>query len=99
MKNPAFKPSATQLPDLPPVPGKHPTVARDHEYTRYGTLSILASLDLHDGHVIVRVEERYRSAEFIGLLNQLDAWYPAECTIRIILDNHSAHLSKQTRDW
>ena len=29
----------------------------------------------------------------------MDAWYPAECTIRIILDNHSAHLSKQTRDW
>src|ERR1700730_2835522 len=98
-EKPGVQAIGNTAPDLPPVPGKHPTVARDHEYTRYGTLSILASLDLHDGHVIVRVEERHRSAEFIGLLNELDAWYPAECTIRIILDNHSAHLSKQTRDW
>jgi transposase len=27
----------------------------------------------------------------------LDACYPPACTIRLILDNHSAHISKQTR--
>ena len=64
-------------PDLPPVPGKHPTVGRDHEYKRHGTLSILASLDLHDGHVLARVEERHRSREFVALLKDLDAHYPA----------------------
>lgn len=48
-------------PDLPPVPQKHPTVGRDHEDKRHGTLSILASLDLHDGRVVARVEERHRS--------------------------------------
>ena len=42
-------------PDLPPVPGRHRTVGRDYEYKRHGTLSILASLDLHDGHVVARV--------------------------------------------
>src|SRR5260221_12927896 len=41
-------------PDLPPLPQKHSTVGRDHEYKRHGTLSILASLDLHDGHVVAR---------------------------------------------
>lgn len=85
--------------DLPPVAGKHPTVARDHEYIRYGTLSILAALDLHDGHVTARVEERHRSAEFIALLQDLDAHYPPDCTIRLILDNHSAHISKETRAY
>ena len=44
-------------PDLPPVPEEHPAVGRDYEYKRHGTLSILASLDLHDGHVLARVEE------------------------------------------
>ena len=83
-------------PDLPPVAGKYPTVARDYEYIRHGTLSILAALDLHDGHVIARVEPRHRSIEFIGLLKDIDAYYPPECTIRIILDNHSAHISKET---
>lgn len=84
-------------PDLPPVPGKHPAVGRDHEYKRHGTLSILASLDLQDGHVVARVEERHRSREFVALLKDLDAYYPAGLTIRIILDNHSAHISKETR--
>ena len=86
-------------PDLPPVPGKHRTVGRDHEYKRHGTLSILASLDLHDGHVVARVEERHRSREFVALLKDLDAYYPAGVTIRIILDNHSAHISKETRAY
>ena len=85
--------------DLPPVAGKYPTVARDHEYIRYGTLSILAGLDLHDGHVTARVEERHRSKEFIALLMDLDAHYPPDCTIRLILDNHSAHISKETRAY
>jgi transposase len=86
-------------PDLPPVPGQHPTVGRDHEYKRHGTLSILASLDLHDGHVVARVEERHRSREFVALLKELDAYYPAGATIRIILDNHSAHISQETRAY
>jgi transposase len=86
-------------PDLPPVPKKHSTVGRDHEYKRHGTLSILASLDLHDGHVVARVEERHRSREFVALLKDLDAYYPAGVTIRIILDNHSAHISKETRAY
>ena len=86
-------------PDLPPVPEEHPAVGRDYEYKRHGTLSILASLDLHDGHVVARVEERHRSREFIALLKDLDAYYPSELTIRIILDNHSAHISKETRAY
>ena len=81
------------------MPGKHPTIARDHEYVRYGTWSILAGRDLHDGHVTARVEKKHRSVEFKALLNDLDAYYPPGCTIRLILDNHSAHLSKETRAW
>ena len=83
-------------PDLKPIAGKCPQVLRDYEYKRLGTVSILAALDLHTGHVIAQVHERHRSKEFIGLLKELDAFYPSEYTIRIILDNHSAHISKET---
>src|SRR3989441_465354 len=86
-------------PDLPPVAGKYSTMARDSEYIRFGTWSILAGLDLHDGHVTARVEARHRSVEFIALLKDLDTHYPAECTIRLILDNHSSHISKETRAY
>jgi len=83
-------------PDLPPVPGKASAVGRDYEYVRHGTVSILAGIDLHSGHIFANVEERHRSAEFIALLKQLDAHYPSEAIIRVVLDNHSAHISKET---
>jgi hypothetical protein len=98
-EKPGLQAIANTAPDLPPVPGKHPDVGRDHEYKRLGTCSILAALDLHQGHVIARVERRHRSREFIALLKDLDQYYPTGCTIRIILDNHSAHISKETRTF
>jgi len=85
--------------DLPPVPGQHATNGRDYEYKRHGTVSILASLDLHTGHVIAQVHDRHRSREFVSLLSELDAYYPPDCVIRVILDNHSAHISKETRAY
>lgn len=98
-EKPGVQAIANTAPDLAPLPGKHPQVARDHEYERLGTWSILAALDLHDGHVTARVEERHRSVEFIALLKDLDSYYPPECSIRLILDNHSAHLSKETYEY
>jgi transposase len=98
-EKPGVQAIANTAPDLPPVPGQHAPVARDHEYVRHGTWSILAGMDLHDGHVTARVEERHRSIEFIALLKDLDAYYPPGCTIRLILDNHSSHISKETRAY
>jgi transposase len=86
----------TVAPDLPPKPGRHKSTGRDYEYKRLGTVSILAALDLHDGKIIAQVHERHRSREFIELLKELDSYYPKESTIRIVLDNHSAHVSKET---
>ena len=86
-------------PDIMPDPEKQSRVMRDYEYKRLGTLSILAALDLHDGHVIAQVHDRHRSSEFISLLKEMDAYYPAESIIRIVLDNHSAHISKETMKY
>ena len=98
-EKPGVQALATVAPDLPPVPGKHPTVSRDYEYKRLGTVSILAALDLQDGHVIAKVHERHRSREFVDLLKEIDTYYPPEGTIRVVLDNHSAHISKETRAY
>jgi transposase len=98
-EKPGVQALATTALDLSPVPKKHPRHGRDYEYKRLGTASILAGLDLQDGHVIARVERRHRSREFIQLLRDLDAHYPSGAVIRIILDNHSAHISKETRSY
>jgi transposase len=79
--------------------GRHQTVARDHEYKRHGTLSLLAGIDLLTGKVHALVKDRHRSREFVEFLKLLDAAYPAHTAIKLILDNHSAHISKGTRDW
>lgn len=89
----------TVAPDLPPKPGKHKSTGRDYEYKRLGTVSILAALDLHNGKIIAQVHDRHRSREFIELLSELDAYYPKKSTIRIVLDNHSAHISKETMKY
>ena len=83
-------------PDLPPVPGKARSVGRDYENARRGTVSILAGIDLHSGHIFANVEDRHRSVEFIALLKRLDAHYPSEAVIRVVLDHHLAHISKET---
>src|ERR1700726_43422 len=90
---------ATTAPDLPPKPGVHATFARDYEYKRHGTLSLLAGIDLLTGKVHALVRDRPRSREFIEFLKRLDAAYPAGTAIKLILDNHSAHISRETRAW
>ncbi len=82
--------------DLCPVVGKTSTWSRDYEYIRHGTLSLLAGIDLHTGRVIGLVRQRHRSKEFIEFLEKVDSEYPKDWKIRIVLDNHSAHISKET---
>ena len=98
-EKPGIQAIATTAPDLPPKPGVHATFARDYEYKRHGTLSLLAGIDLLTGKVHALVRDRHRSREFIEFLKRLDAAYPAGTAIKLILDNHSAHISRETRAW
>ena len=88
------------VPDLPPQPDRRASLGRrDAEYRHLGTLSILAALDLHSGEVIAQVEERHRSREFVLLLQELDRCYPPDAILRIVLDHHASHTSKETRAY
>ena len=85
-------------PDLAPTP-EHGNVARDYEYKRLGTVSLLAGIDLLSGKVIGLVRDSHRSVEFIEFLDLLDEKYDKSLVIRMILDNHSAHKSKMVLDY
>jgi transposase len=98
-EKPGVQALANLAEDILPDPEKNSRLLRDHQYKRLGTVSILAALDLHDGHVFTQVHDRHRSKEFICLLQELDSYYPQQCQIRIVLDNHSAHISKETRAY
>ena len=60
-EKPGIQAIATTAPDLPPKPGVHATFARDYEYKRHGTLSLLAGIDLLTGKVHALVRDRHRS--------------------------------------
>ncbi len=96
-EKPGIQAIATTAPDRPPEPGKHATFARDHEYKRHGTVSRRRRPARRPGSPLVK--DRHRRCEFIEFLQLLDAAYPAHTAIKLILANHSAHISKQTKAW
>src|SRR5271169_5312720 len=98
-EKPGIQALATTTPDRPPVVGTHPSHLRDGEYVRLGAVSLLAGLDLHSGRVTETVSDTHNSGDFIAFLQKLDSAYPEHHQIRLVLDNHSAHISKETRDY
>ena len=98
-EKPGIQAIENTAPDLPPFPGEFPCTARDSEYKRHGTVSFLAGIDLVNGHVQGMVTDRHRSREFIQFLAMLNEYYSKDVTIKIILDNHSTHISKETRRY
>jgi len=98
-EKPGIQALAVTTPDRPPVVGQYPSHLRDYEYERLGTVSLLAGLDLHSGRIIETVSDTHKSADFVAFLKKVDAAYPERHKIRLVLDNHSAHTSKETRSY
>lgn len=98
-EKPGIQAIAPISPDRPPVPAAHPSPTRDYEYKRFGTVSLLAGLDLHSGLVTETVRDSHKSKDFIQFLMKLDLAYPPTVVLRLILDNHSAHISKETQAY
>ena len=100
-EKPGMQALDTTSEDRPPVPGtdKNSTVYRDYEYVRLGTLSLLAAIDLLTGEAIPLVSPTHKSSDFVRFLKLLDEKYPAADKIRLILDNHSTHTSRETQEY
>lgn len=97
-EKPGIQAIANKYPDHNPTE-ENGFIRRDYEYVRKGTLSLLAGIDLLTGEAIPLVSESHKSSDFISFLKILDKKYPEGDTIRLILDNHSAHTSKETKGY
>ena len=95
---PGIQAIANKYPDYNPTE-ENGYIRRDYEYMRFGTLSLLEGIDLLTGEAIPLVSQTHKSSDFIKFLKILDAKYPEGNTIRLILDNHSTHTSKETRQF
>ena len=84
----------------PGLPMRHGRLAtRTHDYTRHGTTTLFAALNVLDGTVLGRCMQRHRHQEFIRFLNQVEAAVPAGKLIHAILDNYGAHKHPKVRAW
>lgn len=97
-EKPGIQAISNIAPDLPPSE-KYKCLARDYEYKRHGTVTVLAAIDLFTGEVHALVREKHTSVEFIEFLKMVDSKYNKDLTINIILDNHSVHSSKETMKY
>ena len=84
-------------PLLPMRPGQ--VERRTHDYTRHGTTSLFAALDVASGSVIGRCYPRHRSSEFRKFLDQIEANVPRDLDVHLVMDNYATHKTKPIRDW
>jgi transposase len=84
-------------PLLPMRPGQ--VERRTYDYTRHGTTSLFAALDISKGAVIGRCYPKHRSSEFRKFLDQIEASVPRDLDVHLVMDNYATHKTKPIRDW
>jgi transposase len=84
-------------PMLPMRPGQ--AARRTHDYTRHGTTSLFAALDVATGRVIGKCYPRHRATEFRRFLNEIEANVPRDLDVHLVMDNYATHKTALIRSW
>jgi transposase len=84
-------------PMLPMRPGQ--PARRSHDYTRHGTTSLFAALDVATGRVIGKCFPRHRAAEFRKFLDEIEANVPRNLNVHLVMDNYATHKTPLIRRW
>src|SRR5881397_960077 len=84
-------------PLLPMRPGQ--VERRTYDYTRHGTTSLFAALNVKTGKVIGEFHHRHRAAEFRGFLDTIEAAVPPSLDVHVILDNYGTHKTPLIHRW
>src|SRR5687768_6176991 len=86
-------------PVLPMAPAR--TQRATHDYTRHGTTSLFAALDVATGAVVGKCHRRHRHQEFVKFLDHVDAALPREpgVSVHVVLDNYATHKTAAVKRW
>ena len=82
------------FPMRPGIPAR-----QTHDYTRHGTTTLFAALNMLDGSVIGDCMPRHRHQEFIRFLQLIDVKAPADLTLHLIVDNYGTHKHSRVQSW
>jgi len=84
-------------PDFPLRPGLPEW--QTHDYTRHGTTSLFAALNVATGDVMGKGFQRHRAKEFKRFLQLIDAQVPPDYAVHFLLDNYATHKTPAIRRW
>lgn len=82
------------LPMRPGIPAR-----QTHDYTRHGTTTLFAALNMLDGTVIGDCMPRHRHQEFIRFLQTIDTKTPLDLELHLIVDNYGTHKHPRVQRW
>ena len=78
----------------PGVPERQP-----HDYTRHGTTTLFAALNVLSGEVLGGCMPRHRRSEFLRFLERMERSTPRRLAIHLILDNYGTHTQAAVEAW
>src|SRR5213078_4585778 len=84
-------------PGLPIKKGRCGTMT--HDYKRNGTTTLFAALEVAHGKVIGQCYARHRHQEFLKFLKRLDAEFPGEVNLHVVMDNYGTHKHPRVQGW
>jgi transposase len=86
-------------PVLPMAPAR--TERPTHDYTRHGTTSLFAALDVATGAVVGKCHRRHRHQEFVKFLDHVNAALVREpgVSVHVVLDNYATHKTAAVKRW
>ncbi|MBF0388388.1 MAG: IS630 family transposase [Candidatus Omnitrophica bacterium] len=82
------------LPLRPGIPAR-----QTHDYTRHGTTTLFAALNMLDGKVIGDCMPRHRHQEFIRFLQLINIKTPPDLDLHLIVDNYETHKHQRVQRW
>ena len=70
-----------------------------HDYTRHGTTTLFAALDIVSGHVLTACKRRHRHQEYLAFLQRVDDNVPRKLDIHLVVDNYATHKHPRVKRW
>lgn len=84
-------------PGLPLKKGRCGTMT--HDYTRHGTTTLFAAIEMATGKLIGTCMKRHRHQEWLKFLKRIDEQTPPHLDLHRIADNYSTHKHTKVRAW
>lgn len=84
-------------PSLPMRRGRAGTMT--HDYKRNGTVDLFAALNVATGEVITETRKRHAAVDVLAFFKKIDHHVPRRYDVHVVLDNLSAHMAPEVRDW